>query len=463
MRRWIALMCASIALVVGAVAGLGQVVARQNWQVEAGASTVAPDVFGTPSTPTPATEPSPMPDPDAVCLTAALNAVPPVGDGAMTGQVIGLASGAVLWDRDAGRPMTPASNEKLLTTLALVDALGQDALATTYKTSVVAGAGDRVILVGGGDPYLASSSALAVFGQPATLDDLAAATAAALTAQGRATVTVGFDDTAFTGPDWHATWGPDDVTDVTRISSLMVDEGMTPGPGEAKGSIYRRSATPARDAAATFAAELRAHGIGVTDVAQTGEAAPAGAPSLASIDSLPLSDIIDLTLLMSNNTAAEVLMRHLAIAEGHPGSFTDGAQAITDFVAKSNLAAPGLQIVDGSGLSVANAVPAATLAGVVAAAAKSDGPAREVIARLPVAAANGTLLDRFQKPEAATGRGWVHAKTGSLTGVASLTGYTVTTSGQWLAFALVINGSTRAGLARDWLDRTAATLTTAQC
>jgi len=460
-RRWVVLAAGVVTVAVAMAVGVGQIVARQNWLVPASPSTVVPAEFDAPPLPQPVTDPSPMPDPDAACLAGALNAAPQSGNGAMFGYVIGLESGAVLWDRGGSQPVMPASTLKVLTTLALVDALGPGALATTYRTSVVAGSGDQIVLVGGGDPYLASRASLAYLGQPATLDDLAAATADALKAEGRTQVSLGYDDGIFIGPDWHPTWDSTNTTDVTRISALWADEGMTPAQG-ATPSVYNRSTAPAQDAAFIFANQLQAHGIGVTAIDPA--TATAGTKPIASIDSLPLRDIIASVLLMSDNSAAEVLLRHLAIAKGRPGTFADGAQALTDWLAAHNLATPGTQIVDGSGLSRSNLVPTATLAAVIAAAAASDGPAREVIARLPVAAASGTLLDRFQEPDAGMARGRVHAKTGSLTGVASLAGYTVTTSGQWLAFAVVITDATQGYVtAREWLDRQVATMTTAKC
>jgi len=463
--HWIGLVVAAVVLAIGGVAAAGGIVSSQQRTVAAGPTTVPPEVFGTPAA-TPSTNqasPAPAADPDGACLAAALDAVPPTGDGTMTGQVIGLASGKVLWDKAAGQPMIPASNEKVLTALALVDALGPGALSVTYQTSVVAGPGDQIVLVGGGDPFLASGAATVTLGQPATLDDLAAATAKALQDQGRSTVALGFDDTAFTGPDWNPTWDGSYSSSVTRVSALWVDGGMTPHPVTTAEGAARRSQTPAWDAAKLFAGQLQARGIAVSSVAQTGAKAPAGATPIASIASLPLGDIIEQTLLVSDNSAAEVLLRHVAIATGRPGSFADGAAAVQAWLEAHQLAAPGLQFVDGSGLSRGNALPASTLAKAIVWAVGSDGPAREVVARLPVAAATGTLVGRFQEPNAPGAWGYVHAKTGSLIGVATLTGYTVTTSGQWLAFSVLVNGGGSLYSMRLWLDQVVATMTTARC
>jgi len=455
-------LCVTIALIVVAVVGVGVVAARQQWDVPAGAATVNPSAFGPIPNSTPSEIP-PAPDPAPDCLAAALNAVPPTGGGTLTGQVIGLQSGNVLWDSGGSQPMTPASSEKLLTTMSLITALGPHAMTTTYQTSVVAGAGDKIVLVGGGDPYLASKASTATLGQPKTLDDLAAATAEALQAAGRTAVSLGFDDTAFSGPDWHPTWDATYNISVTHISALWVDEGMTPAPATTPEGRAVRSVTPAYDAAKLFASQLQAHGIQVTSVDTTGAAAPSGQQLLASIDSLPLGAIINDTVQASDNSAAEVLLRHLAIASGLPGTFDNGAKAVMQWLTDNNLAKPGIHIVDGSGLSRQDAVTAATLAGVIAWADKQGGAAKEIIAGLPVAAYSGTLGDRFNEPGASAARGFIHAKTGSLDGVASLTGYAITANGQQMAFSVIVNGVSSYASMRTWLDQVTATMVTSGC
>ena len=461
--RWIVLMGVAIALVVAMAVTVGVIAARRQWDAPAGAASVDPSVFSPTASSTPTSTPSPASDPDAACLTAALNAVPRTGGGTLTGQAIGLQSGNVLWDSNGSAPMTPASSEKLLTIMSLITALGPNALATTYQTSVVSGGGDKIVLVGGGDPYLASSASTATLGQPKTLDDLAAATAQALQTAGRTSVSLGFDDTLFSGPDWNPTWDATYDISVTHISALWVDEGMTPAPATTLEGRAARSVTPAYDAAKLFAAQLQAHGIQVSNVDSTGAAAPAGQQPLASIDSLTLGDIINDTIQASDNSAAEVLLRHLAIASGGAGTFDDGAKAVMQWLDANNLAKPGINIVDGSGLSRQDTVTAATLAGTIAWADKQGGAPREIIAGLPVAAYSGTLNDRFNEPGATAARGFIHAKTGSLTNVASLTGYAVTAEGQQVAFSLIVNGPSDYNSMRVWLDQVSATMVTSGC
>jgi D-alanyl-D-alanine carboxypeptidase/D-alanyl-D-alanine-endopeptidase (penicillin-binding protein 4) len=94
------------------------------------------------------------------------------------------ASGRILLSEHGRQLSTPASTNKLVTSVAALAVLGADA---RFTTRVVRGlAANSVILVGGGDPTLAVHSFPASdYPQPATLAALAAATARALKAQGR--------------------------------------------------------------------------------------------------------------------------------------------------------------------------------------------------------------------------------------------------------------------------------------
>src|ERR1700735_4917789 len=71
-----------------------------------------------------------------------------------------------------------------------------------FRTRVVRGAtADSIVLVGGGDPTLAVNAYPAQdYPAPATLANLAAATARALKAEHRTTVSLGYDTSLFTGP-----------------------------------------------------------------------------------------------------------------------------------------------------------------------------------------------------------------------------------------------------------------------
>ena len=63
---------------------------------------------------------------------------------------------------------------------------------------------------------------------------------------------------------------------------------------------------------------------------------------------------------------------------------------------------------------------------------------------------SGTLHKRFSDPSTAAGRGVVHAKTGSLQGVISMSGWLRDADGRILVASFIVNQTD--GRARSWLD-----------
>ncbi len=155
-------------------------------------------------------------------------------------------------------PVMPASTTKLLTTTAALEALGPDHVFTTRV--VAPPSGRRLVLVGGGDPYLASRPAAEPPTYPRRADvvSLARLTAAGLRERGVRRVSLGYDDGLFSGPPASPQWEPDYLPDqiVSPITALWVDEGRPPWG-------YGRVADPASYAAEVFATALRATGITV--------------------------------------------------------------------------------------------------------------------------------------------------------------------------------------------------------
>ncbi len=178
---------------------------------------------------------SSAPVPSSRGVSAALSSV--LGSGVLGKQagaeVIDPGTGRVLFARGASDLIQPASTTKLLTAAAALDVLGPSA---RFTTRVVAGASPgSVVLVGGGDPTLAAGSVPASdYPQPATLKQLAAATARALRAQGRRSARVSYDASLYSGPPLAPGWPEAYITtgNVTAITPLEVDQGrLHPGRG----------------------------------------------------------------------------------------------------------------------------------------------------------------------------------------------------------------------------------------
>ncbi len=409
---------------------------------------------------------SPAPDVLLPAPTSTAAAVPPLDRPALDealrstalgpdagAAVVDVATGALLLDRDAGSPRTPASVAKLATCAAALQLAGAQ---QRLRTSVVAGATPRqVVLVGGGDATLTVRRPRAAdLPQRASLAELAATTAAAL--QGSAgPVTVAVDDSLFSGPAVSPAWRSSYVPsgEVSPVSALSVDAGRV-SPGSVD-----RSPDPALAAGADLVRLLRKHGLDVATGVERARAAP-GARELAAVQSPPLAELVELTLQTSDNDLAEALARVAAVRSGRPGSFEGAREAVAFALGELGIPTGGTVLLDGSGLARGSRVAPLTLARLLQAAADGSHPVlAPLVEGLPVAGFSGTLSQRFVTGEPRAGAGLVRAKTGTLTGVSALAGVTAVSGRPTVLVAMSDQVPVGATLqARDDLDRFAALL-----
>lgn len=395
---------------------------------------------------------------DTAALVARLEAVPRDGAGGIVALVVDASTGAEVYRSGAG-VRTPASSLKVLTGLVALDVLGP---SHRFATRTVWDGG-TLTLVGGGDPLLATDASDQAPGR-ATLHDLARVTASALATHGIDKVALRYDASLFGGPAWNPAWPDIFATSVAPITALTVDHAR---PRLAEGSFVR-DPDPARFAAGRFAEQLTDAGIAVTRIeegaapalgspdAEPGEEAVPGAIEVGRVESLPVSGIVERTLADSDNDAAETLAWQVALARGVAATPTGAARVLQEELIRLGLWGDGMAVADGNGIATANQVTADALVGAVR--RSLDEPAlRAVALGLPVAGVTGTLHDRFEAPEAASGRGIVRAKTGTIRGVNTLAGHAVTDDGHPLAFALMTSGGGQAA-ARAWLDGVSAAL-----
>ena len=123
---------------------------------------------------------------------------------------------------------------------------------------------------------------------------------------------------------------------------------------------------------------------------------------------------------------------------GGAGSVDSGRAVVRSVLTSFGVPPDAYVLADGSGLSRYDFVAPDALAQVLAALyQRPDFPA--LYAALPVAGLDGTLATRMKGTAAA---GNVHAKTGSLTGARSLSGYVKDADGENLLFVLLANNFT---------------------
>jgi D-alanyl-D-alanine carboxypeptidase/D-alanyl-D-alanine-endopeptidase (penicillin-binding protein 4) len=386
------------------------------------------------------------------------------------------ATGKILWSQNPDQPSTPASTTKLVTSAAALAVLGPDATFTTKVVGAPQSSATQgsVILVGGGDPTLAVHPFPAgEYPRPATLASLARQTAHTLKSQGRRTVSLGYDDDLYTGPDLAPGWPAAYVStgNVTPISALEVDQGRLTTAGEPEDdddpyNMRARTSDPAGMAAEAFAALLTADGIHVTGT-PTAQRAKQNAKPLASIHSPPLSAIVQQMLQESNNVIAENLARRVALRTGQPASYSGAATAVIKELSHLGISTSGLHVVDGSGLSPQDKIAPATLVEVLQ-LATSTPRIRPLLAGLPVAGFSGTL-SAGQSVFAGIGGpalGAVRAKTGNLDTVTTLAGLATDKTGKTLIFAFMADKIPAAGMlstAAKAIDDAAAALANCGC
>jgi len=171
-------------------------------------------------------------------------------------------------------------------------------------------------------------------------------------------------------------------------------------------------------------------------------------------------------LRSSDNVIAEVLARQVAIATHQPASFAGAAEAIRAVLAEAGIDI-GTGMVDGSGLSVQDRIPAAALAGTLLATLDAKhSRLRPLLSGLSIAGWDGTLLDedRFAGPAAAAA-GAVRAKTGTLTGVSGMVGLLTDADGRLLVFSFVADQAPSAfeSSSRGAVDNLVAALVRCGC
>ncbi|MGN6475496.1 MAG: D-alanyl-D-alanine carboxypeptidase/D-alanyl-D-alanine-endopeptidase [Mycobacteriales bacterium] len=327
----------------------------------------------------------------------------------------------------------PASNEKLLTTVGLLEQVGPSYRYDTEVsgTSTPTGGilvGD-LVLVGSGDPTL-------------TKHDLGAL-ARHLYATGlrRVTGRLVVDDTRYghgtRAPGWKHDFLPDESGAVDAFSvnndNWRSNPSFLADPSHANAQLWRTALTNA--------------GIHVAGPTYVG-AHPATLVPLVAHQSRPLSAIVEMTLRESINYYAEMMFRELGYQYSGHGTRASGVAAVRSFARRTGL--PIGRVEDGSGLSYANRETPANYIAWLAKLPALPPAYRVVYAGLPVSCkANGTLKYRMC---GARMKGKVHAKTGTLDHITSLSGYTETASGRFVTFSFLFSGARSVTTASNHID-----------
>ncbi|MGH2642088.1 MAG: D-alanyl-D-alanine carboxypeptidase/D-alanyl-D-alanine-endopeptidase [Actinomycetota bacterium] len=319
-----------------------------------------------------------------------------------------------LYRHGAWKQRTPASNQKLLLSMAL---LHRTSLETRVRTKVFAKGtttngvlrGDLWI-VGHGDPEV----------DRATMTALARAIDASGIERVRGRVmgaTVGFLR------DWWAPgWQDYFPRDYIALPTALTFEGNADGRG-----VHIRD--PERRAARSLTNKLRARGVPVTKDAGAG-IPPAGLRRVVTRRSESFGVLLRHMNRRSRNFHAEVLGKWLGgLVRGGAGSIAKGARAIEIFAG-----ARGVTVVanDSSGLSYGNRIRPQDLVSLLR-FARGRPWGTKFRSSLPTGD-QGTLEDRLAGVK-------VRAKTGTLIAISTLSGWVwLDEEGTWAEFSIMSRG-----------------------
>lgn len=321
-------------------------------------------------------------------------------------------TGAYLYQRRDGVVRVPASNEKLLVSMALLDQLGPDfqiptrAMARVVQDGVIPG---DLWIVGGGDPSV----------NRVRVKHLARGIMDAGVRRIRGSV---LGSKTYFARDW---WAPGWKHDFPR------DEVALPTALTFLGNQFRgrHVSDPERRAAVTLIRAMRRLGVRVDGKPGSGQS-PSGLLEVARVESPPVADLLRAMNVYSLNFYAEVLGKRLGVSgRGVPGTISKGAATTAGWARAHGVPVTAF---DGSGLSYWNRVTASGLARLLGLAEEQPW-GLDLRLSLP-APGHGTLRDRLKGV-------LVRAKTGTLTRVSALSGWVWLEHRQtWGEFSILSSG-----------------------
>ena len=405
-----------------------------------------------------------------------------------------------LYSANSFRMLTPASNQKLLTTAAAAERLGWDFRYTTrlYYTGTIdadGGLNGDLIVVSNGDP---------------TINPRHPERWAAFDEWGRQLAAKGIrqvngyligDDDAFEEPGWGLGWSWDDIAfgygaavgalqyNENQVE-LMIGPGLEPGaraiislspPGS--GLIIDHQVTTVAAGEPSRVSLVRSpNSLMLTVIGQVAagsspiiEHAAVDNPTQAYLNTMriafarhgvhierspldiddvrmrpdmskatllieekspPLSELVDVTLKWSRNIYAETLLLSMA-PDGQPKSWSGGLAAMEETLTSWGVPRESYLARDGSGLSRYDYLSADAVTSLLTHLWADAKHSEPYRATLPVFGVSGNVANRL-KDTPAGGRVW--AKTGSMSQVRSLSGYLMTLEDEPLVFSIIVNG-----------------------
>jgi len=326
------------------------------------------------------------------------------------------------------KALIPASSTKLITAAVALEVLKPE---FTYTTKVhgsldATGSVADLFFVGGGDPLIVRNEYVASEKYPTTSGTSLEKLADSLFAAGlrRVAGSVVGVNTRYDDQRFVDVWPQDfHFTEAGPLGSLVVDDGVVLGQ-------ITKPDDPAVAAATELQNLLNARGVLFGGVPRH-DVLPAGIPELASIQSAPLTAIIQEMMVNSDNNTAELLLKEIGFASKGIGSTAAGLAAAKDQLAKWKLDKEVL-LFDGSGLASDGRISCDVFMSLL------NSFSASMPGLMAIAGETGTIRETFDGTPVA---GKLRAKTGTLNGVKALVGYLPVTNSDPVIFSMLMNKS----------------------
>jgi D-alanyl-D-alanine carboxypeptidase/D-alanyl-D-alanine-endopeptidase (penicillin-binding protein 4) len=324
------------------------------------------------------------------------------------------------------KALIPASATKLITAAAALEILKPEFTYTTRVHGVLDASGQAtdVFFVGGGDPVLVRNEYVASEKYPTTSGTSLEKLADSLVAAGlrRVAGSVVGVDSRYDDKRFVDVWPSDfHFTEAGPLGALVVDDGVVLG-------LATKPDDPAVAAAIELQNLLNARGV-LFGALPRRDVLPSGVPELASIQSAPITSIVQEMMVNSDNNTAELILKEIGFASSATGSTAAGLSAMNALLVKWKLD-KDVQLFDGSGLASEGRIPCDVFMSLL------NTFSTTMPGLMAIAGETGTIRDTF---DGTAVEGKLRAKTGTLNGVKALVGYLPISNTAPVTFSLLMN------------------------
>ena len=356
-----------------------------------------------------------------------------INKGAISVSVRDMSNGKTVYELNPKMPVSPASIQKIVTSTPAIITLGSD---YRFRTRLYKNSNNEYLIVLGADPYLTSKD----------LDKLVRVIS-------KEPTSIGIDDSIIDKNEWGEGWQWDDdlnplmpkfsaynidknLMEITIIPSMKRQNYVSPDIIIAEGTVRADKSIirdiPVNNPKKYFKLRL-SESIINHNISSSGIYANKKLNSSYTLITQLSHDINQAQsdiLKNSNNMVAETVFK---LAGGKyaskTGSFENGLAMFNDYCKRQNIDTSNIKITDASGVSKNNLMISDFMTEFLV---KNQ---QYIESKLPTAG-EGTLSNRMLYL-----KGLIHAKTGTLNNISSITGYVTSRTNRKYVFCIMINDS----------------------